>query len=68
MRDLYLLAAVREKERALRRPAGPGRSEPPPAGGGPTVSRPRRVLARALMAVAERLWPEVGRMVIGGTR
>lgn len=66
MRDLYLLAAVRDKELELRRQtclAGAA-----PAAGGPMVSRPRRVLARGLMAVAERLWPEVGRVVIGGAR
>jgi hypothetical protein len=72
MTDAYLLAILRMKE--LRREAelarrGRGR-EPgrPPREGGPSVSRLRVVLAQWLMAAAERLWPEVGRNVMGGAR
>jgi hypothetical protein len=68
MMDLYLLAVVRMKE--LRREAelaGRGRGRPAREGGR-SVSRPRMVLARWLIAAAEWLWPEAGRPAMGGAR
>ena len=70
MTDLYVLAAVRMKELELRRQAelarwGPGWVS---RDVGQSVSRPRIVLAQWLMRAAERLWPEAGHTVAGGTR
>ena len=64
MTDLYLLASVRMKELAreaeLARRGEPIRRP---------VSRPRIMLARWLLALAARLWPEAGRhYVMGGSR
>jgi hypothetical protein len=66
MMDLYLLAAVRMKE--LRREAELARRGRAPRDVGPSASRPRIVLAQWLIAVAERLWPEAGRKVMGEAR
>ena len=66
MTDQYLLAVVRMEE--LRREAELARRRGTPRDVGQSVSRPRIVLARWLMAAAERLWPQAGREVMGGAR
>ena len=65
MTDLYLLASVRLKELAREAEvARRGRASFPRL-----VSRPRIMLARWLLALAGRLWPEAGRhYVMGGSR
>jgi len=69
MMDLYPLAVVRMRELELREAelARQGRARAPQDAGRP-VSRPRIVLARGLIAAAERLWPEAGRQVMGAAR
>ncbi|WP_203721024.1 hypothetical protein [Paractinoplanes brasiliensis] len=57
--DLYLLATLRMKERLRQAELAQLR---------PSVSRPRIVLARWLMAAARRLWPEAGREMAGAIR
>jgi hypothetical protein len=67
MSDLYLLATVRMKE--LRREAELARRGRPGGEVRRTVSRPRTMLARWLMALAARLAPETGRhYAMGGPR
>jgi hypothetical protein len=68
MRELSLLASVRAKEVEQRRQAWPADWVQPPRSGRTSVSRPRRVLARWLMAAAGQLWPEGARTVPGGVR
>jgi hypothetical protein len=58
--DPYLLGMARMKEAELRRRT--------PEDVGRPVGRTRIVLARWLIAAAERLWPEAGRKVIGEAR
>jgi hypothetical protein len=65
MTDMYLLATVRMKELAREAEvARRGRAAIPRP-----VGRPRIMLARWLLALAARLWPEAGRhYVMGGSR
>jgi hypothetical protein len=70
MVDLYLLAVVRAREIELRREtelAHQGRARAP-RDVRQQVGRSRIVLAQWLIAVAERLWPEAGRRVMGEAR
>jgi hypothetical protein len=67
MTDQYLLLAVVRMEE-LRREAGLARRGRAPGDVGQSVSRPRVVLARWLMAAAQWLWPQAGREVMGGAR
>jgi len=68
--DPYLLAMVRMKELEQRRESALARwgRRPAPRNRGRSVSRPRVVLAKWLMAAARRLWPEAGRTLMGGAR
>jgi hypothetical protein len=66
MTELFLLAVVRMEE--LRREAELARRGRTPREVGQSVSRPRVVLARWLMAAADRLWPQGVREVMGGAR
>jgi len=66
MTDLYLLATVRLRE--LHREAELQRRGRPPREFEPAVGRSRIVLARWLLAAAERLWPEARRGMLGGAR
>lgn len=70
MTDLYVSAMVRMRETELRRTDERARWERgwPPRDGRQPVSRTRIVLARWLMAAAERLWPQAGREAMGATR
>jgi hypothetical protein len=67
MTDQYLLLAVVRMEE-LRREAGIARRGRSPRDVGQSVSRPRIVLARWLMAAAQWLWPQASREVMGGAR